>query len=96
MTRDDYLSGGEFIAFIPPMVGGVAKEDTRGGPIFKFVSRSRGDKRIAKTTEGAKVSVRGVFVVKEECRGGVVFGFGWKYVENVSGHLEGMMPEGGW
>lgn len=51
------------------------------------MNRGRGNKRIAKTTKGAKVSVCGVFVVEEECRGGVVFGFGWEYVEDVGGHL---------
>lgn len=96
VTRNYYPSGGKFIAFIPPMVGGVAEEDTRGGPVFKFVNGRRRKKRVTQTTKGAKVSIGGMFVVEKKCRGGVVFGFGWEDVENISGHLKGMMPKGGW
>ena len=96
MTRDDYLSGGESITFVPPMIRGVFEKETRGGAVFNFVNRSRGDKWIAKAAEGSKMSVCRIFVVEEECRGGVVFGFRRKYVENLGGHLKGMMPKGGW
>lgn len=51
VTRDNYLSGGEFITFITPMVGGVPKKYTLCGSVFKFVNKSRGNKRITKTSK---------------------------------------------
>lgn len=74
MTSNDKLMRGEVKAFVPTMIVGVSKENTRVRTEVEFVDFGGGGKRIAKAPKNTKVFVFRGAVVKEGC-------WGFKFVE---------------
>lgn len=75
------------------MVGGITKKNTWGGTLLKLIDCGGREEGITQTPECTEVCISRGFVIKKVSRSVKGFWFRRKYVENVSGHVECIMPK---